>query len=175
MRRVASLSDGGVRTSGAPMKIRRSIAVLAAVTLGLLVLAPGASAGNTRNEHFILLTNDPSDNSKLIVIATGPIHARGTDQQINPVSKDKFVFPKGTITVLHQAKHSNNTFDSTTCYGTFTETGTYQVTGGTRAYDDARGHGTYNLNASFVGCNQSAPPLLVQVRLDASGPLTLGH
>jgi hypothetical protein len=174
MRRVASLSDGGVRTSGAPMKIRRSIAVLAAVTLGLLVLAPGASAGNTRNEHFILLTNDPSNNSTPIVIATGPIHARGMDQGINP-SKDKFVFPKGTITVLHQTKHSSDTFDSTTCYGTHTETGTYQVTGGTRAYDDARGHGTASVTVTFVACDRSAPPLLFQLRIDASGPLTLGH
>lgn len=157
------------------MKIRRSIAVFAAFTLGLLVLAPGASAGTTNNEHFILLTSDPSNNSTPIVIATGPIHARGTDQQINPVSKDKFVFPKGTITVPHQTKHSKDTFDRTTCYGTHTETGTYQVTGGTRAYDDAHGHGTYSLTISFVGCDQSAPPLLFQLRIDASGPLSLGH
>jgi hypothetical protein len=156
------------------MKIRRSIAVLAAISLGLLLLAPGASASNTHNEHFILLSNDPSNNSTPIVIATGPIHARGTDRQINPVSKDKFVFPKGTVTVLHQTKHSKDAFDSVTCYGTHTETGTYQVTDGTRAYDDAHGHGTYRLTVTFVGCDQSAPPLVFQLRIDASGPLTLG-
>jgi hypothetical protein len=173
---VASLSDGDVRRSGAPMKIRRSFALLGAIALALAaVLAPApAGASGSRNAHFIILSSDPSPTATAVVIATGPIHARGTDITVNP-SRDRFVFPKGAIAVLHQTKHSHDSFDPVTCYGTHTETGTYQVTGGTRAYDDARGNGTFKVTVTFVGCSQTAPPQVFQLRVDAFGPLSLGR
>ena len=123
-------------------------------------------------EHFILLQTSPADNATPIVIATGPVHARGTDVQVTN-TKDRFVFPKGALIVLHHAKHSKDTFDPVTCYGTHTESGVYQVAGGTRAYDGAHGYGSYALRISFVGCSQNQPPDVFSLRIDASGPLWL--
>jgi hypothetical protein len=155
------------------MKIKRSIAALAPIPLGLAVLTPGASAAGAQNEHITLLSNNAAGTTS-IAIATGPIHARGTDYQLTP-TKDRTTFPQGSITVVHHVGHSTDTFDPTTCAGMHTETGTYQIVDGTRAYDDARGHGTYRLTVTFVGCSQTAPPQLSQLRVDAFGPLTLGH
>jgi hypothetical protein len=159
------------------MRIRRSSALLGAVALvSAAVLAPApAGASGSHNAHFIALSSDPSPTGTAVVVATGPIHARGTDITVTP-TRDRFVFPKGAISVLHQTTKgtSKDSFDPVTCYGTHTETGTYRVTGGTRAYDDARGKGTYKLTVTFVGCSQTAPPQVFQLRVDAVGPLTLG-
>ena len=174
---VASPSDGDVRRSGAPMRIRRAFALPGAIALALAaVFAPAAAgASGSQTEHFIILSTDPAPNAKAIVVATGPIHAQGIDITVTP-TRDRFEFPRGAITVLHHTTKgtSKDTFDPVTCYGTHTENGTYQVTGGTGAYDDARGHGTYKLTATFVGCSQHALPKLFELRVDASGPLALG-
>jgi len=155
------------------MRIRRSIAVLGAVTLSILGLAASASAASgSRNQHFVALQTSTAQNATAIVIASGPVHARGTDIQVTP-NRDKFVFPKGTLTVLHKAGHSTDAFDPATCYGTHTETGTYQITGGTDAYKGAHGHGTYAVKVSFVGCSQTKPPDVFSLEIDAFGPLAL--
>ena len=104
------------------------------------------------------------------MIAFGPIHARGTDDQISD-TKDKFVFPKGSVTVVHHAKHASDSYDPVTCYGTQNENGTYRVFDGTGAYAHAHGYGTYTLKIFFVGCSQTQPPDVFSLRVSASGPL----
>ena len=149
------------------------MAVIAAITFGALTLAPTASAEpEGHNQRFIVLETSTADNAVPIVIATGPVHARGTDLVISD-TKDKFVFANGALIVLHQAKHSKDTFDPVTCYGTHSESGTYQVARGTGAYTGAHGRGTYTVKAEFVGCSETQPPDLLSLRIDASGPLWL--
>jgi hypothetical protein len=155
------------------MIIRHSIAVIGAVAVSMLGLAASSSADTgSRNEHFVALQTSTAQNATSILIATGPVHARGTDVQISN-TKDKFVFPKGTLIILHKTGHSKDAFDKVTCYGTHTETGTYKVTGGTGAYKGARGHGTYSVKASFVGCSQTNPPDVFLLEINAFGPLAL--
>jgi hypothetical protein len=155
------------------MNIRRSIAVIGVVAVGMLGLAASSAADTgSRNEHFVALQTSTAQNATSTLIATGPVHARGTDVQISN-TKDKFVFPKGTLNILHKAGHSKNAFDKVTCYGTFTETGTYKVTGGTGAYKGAHGHGNYTVKASFVGCSQTSPPDVFMLEINAFGPLAL--
>jgi hypothetical protein len=156
--------------------LRPSAAVLATVVavLGVSTAASASAAQHSSGkhqgvEHFVLLQTDPNAAGP-IAIASGPIHARGTDIVIND-NNDVFKFPAGTVRVHHVAKHSHSTFDKVTCYGTQTETGTYRISSGTGAYDDAHGHGTYSVSVHAVGCDQNAPPEIFSLVVRASGPL----
>jgi hypothetical protein len=59
--------------------------------------------------------------------------------------------------------------------------GTFRVTGGTRAYHDARGHGTYRRRSVIIGARaangtclgQSAPPTATTTKVRMSGEVTL--
>jgi hypothetical protein len=157
------------------MNIKRTLAALGVLAIASLGLAASASADSgSRNQHFTALSTSTAQDAPLILIATGPIHARGTDQPVKGSStRDTFIFPKGTLRIHHTAGHDNGTFDPVTCYGTFTETGTYQVTGGTGAYKGAQGHGTYSVKGTFVGCNQNAAPDFFSLEINAFGPLSL--
>jgi hypothetical protein len=117
----------------------------------------------------LLLQTDPNADVAT-VIATGPIHARGTDVVIDD-NNDVFKFPAGSVRVHHVTKHSHDNFDPVTCCGTHRETGTYRVGHGTGAYDDARGHGTFSVTVRFVGCDQNAAPEIFMLVVRASGPL----
>jgi hypothetical protein len=90
-------------------------------------------------------------------------------------SIDRFVFPAGSLKIHHKvtAGTSRDSFDPATCYGTHTERGTYEVTNATGAYKGATGNGTYRLRVEFVGCDQSSPPSVFILRINAVGPLTL--
>lgn len=154
------------------MRIKRLFALFGASAL-LVAGVPAAPAGasGSRNQHFIILSSDPSDTAIPVVVATGPIHALGTDTNS---AKERFVFPHGSLKIRHQTKHSKDSYDPVTCYGVHTETGAYQITDGTRAYDDARGSGTFKVTVTFVGCSRTAPPNVFQLRIDAFGPLAIG-
>jgi hypothetical protein len=159
--------------------LRRAAAVVVG-TLALLALSTSASADGSGGrhhghhsvvQHFVLIQTDPEATAP-DVVAFGPIHARGTDTVIDD-NHDVFTFPAGSISVTHKAKHSSDSFDPVTCYGTFNESGKYWVTGGTGAYDDARGHGKYSVRGNFIGCSQDAPPEVFSLIIRASGPLHL--
>lgn len=147
------------------------VSVLAAA--GLVSMAAASSASSaTPTERFIGLNNNPTTNGVQVVVANGPIHARGKDVVVS-AHVDRFVFPKGSVKVRHHATSNHQTHDRVTCYGTFTQTGTYRVIGGTGAYAGATGHGAYTVRARFVGCSQHRPPHPFQLVLRAEGPLHL--
>ena len=163
---------GGVATSkGGIMKLRRllvSAAVVAAGTTGIVSAAVAAAPHTSGTEHILALGTNP--NGAPVVIARGPIHAQGKDVVVND-SRDRFVFPKGALIIRHHATGHHDSFDKVTCYGRHTETGTYTILGGTRAYAHASGHGTYHLLVQFVVCSQSNPPRVFQLQINASGPI----
>ena len=51
------------------------------------------------------------------------------------------------------------------------EKGNYRITGGTGAYAQATGKGHYTVSVVVVGCDQSAPPTVFQLVIDAKGPI----
>ena len=57
--------------------------------------------------------------------------------------------------------------------------GTYKITGGTGKYAGISGHGTYQLNLTFIAsrargkCSTAAPPVAQQELLRLSGPVHL--
>jgi hypothetical protein len=157
------------------MKLHRSIiAATAAVLLSIAGAAPmaaahAAQASHHGNQRLLALGTDV--NAAPVVIANGPIHAAGTDVVIND-SRDRFVFPEGNLRVWHQPKTSNESFDPTTCLGTFTERGVYKIVGGSGAYANVSGHGTYSVQGYFVGCDQNSPPTVFIFTINAHGPIS---
>lgn len=158
---------------------RPSLAALAIVLLGaFLVIPSSASAGDDGGGHhgiqrFTFLATDPTDeDTPDIVVATGPIHAKGTVTTISG-TEDVLTFPKGTVTLTHKAKTSNENFDPVTCLARFNERGTYDVTGGTGDYVDARGQGTYAVKVLSVGCDENAPPEVFMIRIVAKGRIQI--
>ncbi len=150
---------------------------LLAIMLGLigaLLSVPSAVATGVHHAdkagsvHFIGLSNNPKSNSGDPVIGLGVIHARGVDKVINN-HKDRFVFPKGAVVVKHQRKGQGQHFDKKACYGVFIERGTWKAVGGTGAYANVSGGGTYKVKGTVVGCKRQ--PDLFQLRIDATGRL----
>jgi hypothetical protein len=157
---------------------RRSVVALIAILLAVFAAVPSATAhddhakGHARHiQHFLALGTDPST-STFTVIATGPIPARGTDTPVSD-TEDTFEFPDGSITVEHHAKTGADSFDPVTCLTKIWERGTYEVTGGTDAYEGAHGHGHYTAKVTIVACDENAVPDLFMLRIAASGPLHL--
>jgi hypothetical protein len=144
------------------------------IVLALFAAVPSATAngGDHARQHFLLLSSNPSENATPVIVATGPIHAKGTDTVVSE-TEDTFTFPDGTLSVTHSVKENSveDTFDEVTCYFTHTERGTYTVTGGTGAYADADGDGNYSVKASGVGCDENAPPEFFSLQIKAAGPL----
>src|SRR6478735_421416 len=135
---------------------RLILAVLAVVLVGAFLvphsaLGVGHHARAAQHQRFIGLQTNPSDKATPIIIANGAIHARGKDRIINN-HKDRFVFPKGSVVVVHRRVSHHATHDAKTCYFTERESGTFRVTSGTRAYAGATGSGKYTAHFVAVGC-----------------------
>jgi hypothetical protein len=157
------------------MKITRVLVTLATAAAAVVALGVALPAGAaTGTEHFKLLSTDPSENAQPIVIAKGPVHARGTDVTISP-SNDRFVFPAGNLRIHHVLTPgtSKDTFDPQTCYGTHTERGTFTVVRGTGAYKGASGSGTYRLKVVVIGCDPNAEPEFFSLEINAVGTLSV--
>ncbi len=147
------------------------IGAMSAVLLAIGGAAPAAFAGTTHSgtEHILILESNA--NGPEVVIANGPIHARGKDIAVSN-NRDRFVFPQGELKIWHKAQTSKDSFDKKTCLETFSETGVFKVVGGTGRYSGATGHGTYTLHGRAVGCSQTKPPKVFQLTIKATGPIS---
>ena len=158
---------------------RPLLVALAIVLLGaFLVIPPSASAGTHHGrkdgvQRFLFLGTDPSrEGTPATVVASGPIHAKGTDTVVSD-TQDTLAFPAGTISLTHHPKTDGDSFDPVTCLFRFRERGTYQITGGTGAYAGASGSGRYTVKALGVGCDENTPPEVFMLRIFAKGPIHL--
>ena len=155
--------------------MKRGHIVLGAACAAVLAMggvAPSASASTVHasgTEHILILQS--SADGPQVVIANGPLHARGQDVTVTN-NRDRFVFARGDLKIWHHAQTSHNSYDPKTCLARFSETGIYRVLGGTGAYAGAAGQGTYSLHGLSVGCSQNKPPSLFELKISASGPLS---
>jgi hypothetical protein len=93
---------------------------------------------------------------------------------------DKFVFPKGTITVRHSNSKGPQSFNPRTCLLRVNQHGTYRILAGTGAYTGITGHGRYRLIILAVSargangkCTQKKPPVAIELEIRARGPVSL--
>lgn len=153
------------------MRVRTAVVVgVGAVGLVVGASAP-ASAAVGNSEHFLAVQTSVSAHS-LALVATGPLHASGTDTPLSN-TRDRFAFAQGSLTIDHNRTSGTQHFDRKTCTTQFTEQGIYRVVSGTAAYAHASGRGTYSVVGVVIGCDQSKPPKAISVVIRAAGPLTL--
>jgi len=129
---------------------KRVAASLVAVGAVAVVWA-GSATGATGSQRFSISGSNTGGH----VYASGPISGSGRDIVMG-VTLDKFVFPRGSVTVSHHATSQNQTFDPRSCLGRFSESGTYSISSGTGAYSGATGSGSYTARGVTRGCTAKA-------------------
>jgi hypothetical protein len=167
-----------------------AVVAAAAVTAGL-ALPAGAStvakpAGTGGTEHFQMMNTSTSQTTTTNpIVAWGVFTAAGTDQE-NANNTDTFVFPGGTFTVKHVTTPgtAHQYVNPKACLFTYSEKGTFKLSGGTGRYWGIRGSGTYALSVIGIStrlksgaCNMSdtAPLAGQQQEISAVGKVWLPH
>ncbi len=86
------------------------------------------------------------------VVAAGPIRGVGT-VEFDETNEDivRFVFPDGSITLDAPTTEETEDFNERTCSGSFTFSGTFEISEGTGAYEGATGEGTFAGKGRFIG------------------------
>lgn len=146
-----------------------SLSAIALVIAGVAPSAIGTTTTSSGTQHFLIVQTSETGNPP--VVATGPIHALGTDVQVNG-HRDRFEFPAGVLRINHKATSHRESFDPTTCLGRFTESGTFTIIDGTKAYRNVTGSGTYHVRGYFVGCTEGDPSNTVSIVITASGSVS---
>ena len=141
------------------MKLRLVLVPLIVATVGVVGIQGTASSAPLTKQNFTLT----SDNPELpggTVVASGAINATGEDVAISD-TVDQFVFPDGTLTIVHARVRGKEDFNPNTCTGTFRETGDYVIsegTGHTRASPAAAPTGSSDKPMAVVALRRAASP-----------------
>jgi hypothetical protein len=162
----------------------RAVATAAAAASALALLAVGSASASTSSsgaaragtENVQIMST--SSKAPATAIASGLFTAGGrAELGSGPVGK--LVFPAGTISVAHKPRRTSQHVNLSTCLNSITQTGTYQIRGGTGRYAHVSGHGIYRLSLLFIAarvaghCSQSKPPAASEELLQLSGPARL--
>ena len=127
------------------MQLSRVVIPLAVAAASVVGIQGTASSAPLTTQNFTL-TSDISEEGGGTVVASGAINATGEDVVISD-TEDQFVFPDGTLTVIHARVRGNDHFNDKKCSGSFSETGTFVISEGTGQYEGVTGSGTYRLQA----------------------------
>jgi hypothetical protein len=130
------------------------------------------------------LTNPEPQPVWSVVVANGVINDHGTGrfgEDNGVIHQDLFILSHGTIVLTEPANPTNDVFrfDPVSCVGSDTETGTYQITGGTGRYAGVTGEGTWRQHAIIIaphkpGCSPDDPQTVGYVTFQMSGTASLG-
>lgn len=142
---MTDLTAEGAGVGTVPSMLRKLVATLVVVSVGLLVAAGPASAATGPQTFRLVFTGDPAPGLVGKAVATGLVNAIGTDTAVDqPTGADVITLPKGSITFIATAPPGGITFNPATCVVRFNVVGgSYLVVGGTGAYQGASGSGTY--------------------------------
>ena len=133
------------------MRLRHLFVVLTVGAVGVVGFQGTASSAPLTKQNFTLTTSDINTPGGTVV-ATGAINATGEDIVLSD-TVDQFVFPDGTLTVIHAPVRANEHFNDKKCTGRFRETGTYVISAGTGLYEGVTGSGDYRAVGSIEdGC-----------------------
>ena len=151
------------------MKLRPVLASLAVAATGVVGIHGVASSAPLTKQNFTL-TADPFEEGGGTVVATGAINATGVDVVITD-TEDQFVFPDGTLTVVHASVRGKGHFNQKQCTGTFHEEGTYVISEGIGLYEGVTGSGTYRVAGRIQdGCSD---PQIGTLTITARGSINL--
>jgi hypothetical protein len=137
------------------MRLRHVLLALTVAAVGVVgVQAPASSAPVTKQSFT--LTADISEEGGGPVVASGAINATGEDVVISD-TVDEFVFPDGTLTIIHAPVRSKERFNEKKCTGSFRESGTYIISEGTGQYEGVTGSGRYQASGRFQDACEGIP------------------
>jgi hypothetical protein len=159
--------------------------IIAAAVCGTLAAGAAAacSSGNTSisgHERFAgTSTSLTSDTVR--IHAVGVLSDRGTIDLAGTSDMGTFVLKNGDIDVVHSKGLNTVHVDAATCVAETTTIGSYNVTGGTRSYKGAKGHGAFKIVFSGTlpkvngACANpdSTQPTSGRLVFHADGPVTL--
>lgn len=146
---------------------------------GLAMTGAAFGSATSGTEHFTFMSTAVTAD-RFSVIATGAFTAGGTATPL--AGTDTLKFPNGTIETTSQSRGKPvMTANTTTCYETLSQSGTYKVAGGTGAYKGITGSGRFTLSIRQVGpvsngkCNiKTSKRVASQGIITGYGPITLG-
>jgi len=153
--------------------MRKLLATVVMAVAGTVGMAAPASA-STGTQHFVILQRDDSHGS---VSASGPITGQGRNFESPDGGVGTFVFPGGTVEVVHPETSNHVSLEPRTCVLSLEFTGTYTLRHGTGIYSGVRGSGTYSGKGTFVerhtatGCSDEPISAVVVIRLDGTTTL----
>jgi hypothetical protein len=153
------------------MRLIRIIPI--ALALAAAITATSSATASTRSEHFSLVTTSTNPSShEFSAIATGAFTDGGTASINNGTVTMRL--SAGTITLELTAHHQHTS--NVNCAQTKSIDGTYQITGGTGAYDGIQGAGNVTFKATIVEGNTngacSTTPAAAQGMLTADGAVS---
>ncbi len=160
--------------------MRKVLAALLGVALGVFGLAGTASAQTRTNQRFIVIFSGSDGNETSRVIATGPISGVGTFEETADEDVVRFVFRNGSITLDAPIEDESERFDERTCSGSFTFGGRWEIIEATGAYRGASGSGQFEGRGRFIGerapgggCAEEGGFFFL--RVEVRGNVTLGR
>jgi hypothetical protein len=153
-------------------RIKLSAAVLAAAavaTVGGTAAAGASDAARAPQRFTVYSANIANKDAPLLVQATGRIAGIGTATAKEDRAGDRvpltFKLPRGKLFVTAHDKFAWKP-DLTTCTATGRATGRYKITGGTRAYRGATGHGTFVEKGAAIGVRGAHGRCLQQFKVN---------
>lgn len=162
--------------------MKKALAAMLGVALGVLGTATGASAQARTNQRFIVLFSGSAGNETTRVIASGPIRGVGTFEDTADEDVVRFVFRNGSITLDAPSEEEDERFDERTCSGSFRFSGPWRIIEGTGAYAGASGSGTFEGQGKFFGervpgggCSEDEDAGFFFVRVEVRGNVTLAR
>lgn len=145
--------------------------------VGMMVMATGPASAASANQRFVI-TETPRGET---FAAIGPISGIGTEVTLSESGdEDSFRettradFPKGSVFFTINGSTTGFKFNDKTCIGSATGKGTFDITGGTKAYKGAKGSGTFTFRANFTGCHEDDDEGTFSSIVRARGRVTLG-
>jgi len=137
------------------MKLRHVLVPLAITAAGVTGIQSTASSAPLVKQNFTLISDNPEEPGGTVV-ASGAINAVGEDVVISD-TEDQFVFPDGTLMIVHAPVRGHEHFNEHTCTSSFKEAGTYVISGGTDQYEGVTGSGSYRVAGRFQSDCVSEP------------------
>src|SRR6201996_7963172 len=158
----------------------------AAAVVGTVALAgpAGASArpAASGTEQFQVVSASVTPTTAGVILS-GALTTAGVDHISTSdanTSADLFVLPGGSFKVVHTGKSGTQAFNFKTCLYTFSQPGTYKLSGGTGKYAGISGHGTYTVSGIGLSprlrngkCNPNAVATAQQIVFRGSGSVKL--
>lgn len=159
--------------------MKKAFAVVLGIAFGIFGLAGTASAQAGGNQRFIVFGSGSGGDESATVIAFGPITGVGTFEETADPDVVRFVFDEGSITLAVPSDEESEEFDERTCSGSFTFSGSFEIIGGTGAYEGATGSGRFQGQGRFFGertlegCSEDEDAGFFFFLVNATGNVTL--